>query len=209
MRSIALDMIGFRSGKLVVTGRAASVGRRAYWLCACDCGGTTTVMGKYLRRHEVKSCGCLGRQPLNGKPIIHGHARDWKSSHGSLTYRSWVGMRQRCLNPHRQFAEYGGRGITVCERWLTFANFLADMGERPPGLSIDRIDNDGNYEPSNCRWATPLEQGNNSRQNRWLTCRGRTQTLTAWARDLGISPGALCARLDAALTRKRKKVSNG
>lgn len=97
----------------------------------------------------------------------HGHSKEKITS---LTYNSWAGMLARCQNPrHKQFAEYGGRGITVCARWQKFENFLADMGERPCGLSIDRRDNSGNYEPGNCRWATPKQQSNNRRKRRWKT----------------------------------------
>src|SRR5207248_5613032 len=127
----------------------------------------------------------------------------------SRTYSSWEHMFARCLDPeHKSWHNYGGRGIRVCERWYRFAHFLADMGERPEGKSLDRFpDNDGNYEPGNCRWATPKEQGNNRRTNRWITFRGRRQTLKAWAAELGLPPITLRRRfragqsVEAALTK--------
>jgi hypothetical protein len=115
----------------------------------------------------------------------------------SSTYRVWSGMLTRCGNPNtRAYADYGGRGIRVCERWLDFALFFADMGERPSsGHSIDRIDNDGNYEPANCRWATRKEQNNNSRHNRLITINGISKTLEDWANYAGFVPGTLNYRL--------------
>lgn len=127
----------------------------------------------------------------------------------SPTYRSWEALKYRCLQPRcKRYADYGGRGIKVCERWLTFKNFLADMGEKPTRKhSIDRIDNDGNYScghcddclindwPANCRWATDKEQGNNSRQVKWLTLDGKTLTLTQWSEKLNIGISTLSLRL--------------
>lgn len=112
------------------------------------------------------------------------------------TYVSWRQMWMRCSNPNvKQYQWYGARGIKVCDRWKDFKNFYADMGNRPEGLTLDRIDNDGDYEPSNCRWATQQEQQRNRRDNVWLTLNGQTLTLTEWGRQLGISKVTLCARL--------------
>jgi hypothetical protein len=112
------------------------------------------------------------------------------------TYSIWIGMRQRCTNPNApHYGCYGGRGIKVCERWQLYENFLSDMGERPTGLSIDRVNNDGDYEPSNCRWATKQEQVENTRSNRTLTLNGETLTLSAWARRLGWPPVTIHNRL--------------
>jgi hypothetical protein len=136
------------------------VGLRSAAVCVCDCGSVRVVLSQSLRTGKSVSCGCYSTE-VNKARARHGHNR---KGHKSRTYTTWNMMTQRCLNPNNdRYYDYGGRGITVCERWLDFANFLADMGERPEGTSIDRIDVNGNYEPTNCRWATSAEQGTNKR----------------------------------------------
>lgn len=157
-------MIGERFGLLMVTGRAmnSAAGKRR-WNCSCACGSATTVVGGDLRAGKQVSCGCKRRRVLATSALAHGSAR---RSGRSPTYRTWADMVKRCTNPRSwAWKYYGGRGITVCARWLDFANFLADMGERPAGLTLDRINNDGNYEPGNGRWATRLEQRHNRRES--------------------------------------------
>lgn len=150
-------MKGNRFGRLFVLGRAGSQGRKATWLCLCDCGVLAIVRYDHLKEGRTVSCGCYGRE----KRLKHGH----RSNGQSRTYNSWRAMRDRCSRPSaKNYANYGGRGICVCEDWLnSFDGFLKDMGERPPGMTLDRIDVHGNYEPGNCRWATPEEQEANKR----------------------------------------------
>jgi hypothetical protein len=182
------EMIGKTFNGLTVVAQAPAPpvrgSRRRYWLCSCVCGRQTTVRGDYLCDGHTKSCGCLHE--------FHGR------SHSS-EYGVWQRMIQRCINPkNRRFDIYGGRGITVCDRWLaSFAAFLADMGPRPSSKhSIDRIDNDGHYEPGNCRWATAHEQARNKRNNRLLTHDGKTLCLQGWAEQTKIHSATIATRLD-------------
>lgn len=116
--------------------------------------------------------------------------------YGSKTYNSWWAMKQRCTYPkHIEFHRYGARGIQVCDKWMTFEGFLADMGERPPGTSLDRINNNGHYEAGNCRWATKLEQANNCRSNHVLEYDGKRMTIAQWGRAIGLSPLVISKRL--------------
>ena len=135
-----------------------------------------------------------------GGPLKHGHCvRDdngapWQSP----TYRVWICMKKRCFNPKTNvYHLYGGRGITICDRWMTFDNFLADMGEKPEKLTIERINNDGNYEPGNCKWATQLEQNLNTRTVRIISFNGIKDSVSGWARRIGMSAGALGHRIRA------------
>ena len=140
------------------------------FLCKCECGITKIITASSLRSGDTKSCGCLRRE-LYTK---HGHNR---KNHGksirTREYATWNNMLQRCSNTKdEKYPRWGGRGITVCERWKTFENFFADMGFRPQGKTLDRIDNDGNYEQGNCRWATPTEQQNNRRISKGISYEG-------------------------------------
>ena len=174
-------MIGTRFKKLVVVSKAHKLpdGHTA-WNCVCDCGNTTVVAGNHLRKaNGTASCGCARKE--------HG-----ESVHGAVTglYRIWSQMRDRCNNPtHKNYGDYGGRGITVCHEWGDYLVFKADMGERPQGRSLDRIDNDKGYSKGNCRWATQYEQKANTRAARWIEFNGKKQVLSAWAREFGTNPG--------------------
>lgn len=157
-----IDLVGQRFGRLVVVGPAAKKTKFARWACRCDCGAAHEADSFNLKSGSVQSCGCL-RSELQ---VHHGHNR-----RGSRTrcYNSWTAMLARCTNPRStKWKDYGGRGIVVCERWWTFENFATDMGDPPPGRSLDRINVNGNYEPSNCRWATASEQSANRRPRAFL-----------------------------------------
>lgn len=184
-------MIGTIVGRLAVVRTAPSVGRGRRFLCVCECGGWREVSAGHLKQGRVKSCGCL-------KPR-HGARR---AGAETAEYRVWRAMLRRCRNPScRDFKNYGGRGVVACPRWALFANFLEDVGQRPSNThQLDRIDNDGNYEPGNVRWATRGQQARNKRSNRLLTFDGRTQTLTAWSEECGIRRETISRRLEAGRT---------
>lgn len=196
----ALDLIGQRFGRLVVVARAAkSTPTRSHpygrcrWRCICDCGIERVVIQAYLRAGDTNSCGCFARDKLIARSTRHGDAQV-----GRITseFYTWCNMLRRCNDPNDQsFANYGGRGITVDERWLEFANFLADLGRKPsPTHTLDRINNDGPYAPGNCRWATRSTQARNSRHARLVTFNGLTLSLAEWAERVGISRTVLDAR---------------
>ena len=157
------DLTGRVFGRLTVESQAGIRSHSAIWNCVCSCGNSVVVDGGSLKSGGTSSCGCFRRDANRAKWTKHGHSPE---SGNSPTYRSWAGLVARCTNPnHHDWRYYGGRGITVCDRWRDFSNFLSDMGEKPENKnSIDRINNDGNYEPGNCRWATQLEQVRNSRR---------------------------------------------
>lgn len=189
-----VDMTGQRYWKLTVI---RLVGRNKHgqrlWECLCDCGQITVAPGSSIRYGSTKSCGC-GKYSyqLGEKSRTHGMS-------GTRTYRAFHSMLRRCTDTKdKAYASYGGRGITICDRWIGwggFENFYADMGECPDSLSLERMDVNGNYEPENCKWATTEEQANNKRNSRFITWKGQTRTITAWCSLLGHNGTWLAKRL--------------
>jgi hypothetical protein len=193
-----LDLTGERFGRLVVLQRAAdyvlpSGLHKVMWLCRCDCGRTKEVQRASLRSGRTNSCGCLHNEQLRERSTKHGHnIRDKISP----IYRVWASMLGRCRNPNdKRWAHYGGRGINVCPQWHNFSVFLADMGRPPDGLSIDRIDVNGDYCPENCRWATNAEQSRNRTTNHWVTYNGKAMILADAAKAAGLTPLTLLKRI--------------
>ncbi len=176
-------------------------GGRTLCFCRCDCGTEREFREDRIKAGRIKSCGC--KRSRVGR--THGYCRGDGAK--SRVYRVWASMLSRCNDQNsKSYPSYGGRGIVTCERWQGpngFPTFLADMGEPPDGTSIDRIDNAGNYEPGNCRWATRKEQQRNTRRNRNVTCWGRTQSVAAWAEEMGLEHQTICERLKRGWTPER------
>lgn len=184
---LLINLVGERFGKLTVIERAASPNNNARWKCRCDCGKFSIVYGMDLRRGKQVSCGCMQA------------ARRWK--HGmarTREYRIWIAIRDRCGNPkNKAWASYGGRGIRVSDEWMeSFETFIADVGRRPNGYWLERIDNNRGYSKENCEWATPKKQQNNKRTNRILTVDGVSKTLMEWSDETGLPWTTIRARLD-------------
>lgn len=189
----AVDITGQVFGRWTVTSRAEDSSRgKARWLCECECSELRTVRGDELRSGRSRSCGCVR--------TIHGCTKGGSRTPES---RAWTAMRCRCRDRNdKDYGRYGGRGISVCDSWnSSFESFLKDMGERPsPKHSLDRIDNDGNYEPGNCRWTTQQVQIENRSITVWLTANGRRRTITQWCRHLGGGDSLVRDRLKAGWT---------
>jgi len=158
-----IDLTGRQFTRLKVLGRTENISNAVQpcWLCVCICGTRTVVRGQHLRNGAIKSCGCWSKDMTRARNTTHG-------GHGTGAYRSWQAMIARCENPNASnYYKYGAVGIRITPRWRnSFAAFLADMGERPPGMSLDRIDGSKGYYKANCRWATPKQQANNRRPRR-------------------------------------------
>ncbi len=195
--SKVVDITGQKFGRLFIVSFSHVKSRKAYFNCLCDCGQSKIIAGGDIKGGNTKSCGCLAME----------HSRALKkvnTTHGesglgvTREYTTWMRILARCYNSSvPRYEDYGGRGITVCDRWRdSYENFLADMGRKPsPRHSIDRRDNEKGYSPDNCRWATPKEQANNRRSSRTITHNGETLTLQQWADKLGLKRSILKQRL--------------
>lgn len=173
-------MIGKRFTRLVVLNEDGKNGNGFLYSCQCDCGSVKTISGPLLRDGKVKSCGCLKSERMSAKNTTHGASK-------SSAYQSWQAMKSRCLNQNQSaFKNYGARGITICDDWLSFETFLKDMGERPKGTTLERKNNALGYSKENCVWATIAEQNKNTRQVVKLTHNGMTLIMRDWANLLGI-----------------------
>lgn len=190
------DLTGQRFGRLTATGHRV-VNRRTIWSCSCDCGQTREVLSHNLIKGATRSCGCLMRESrylsTGANFTTHGACR----APTRASYKRWRAMMDRCyIGTTAQFCDYGGRGIYVVKRWHHAPNFVADMGNPPEGMTLERIDNNGPYSPENCRWATRAEQSLNHRRNRLVTYNGETKPLIEWSKQTGIHHRTLTNRID-------------
>lgn len=190
-----LTVIGYTPGRETPTERIFP-----QLICRCQCGNVKPIRAASITTGIVRSCGCIHNERARGLAVIY------KTTHGKSSYpeyESWKGIKQRCLNPKNQaYSRYGGRGITICDRWInSFEHFYADLGPRPSlKHSLERIDNNKGYEPGNCKWATKGEQARNKRSNRWFTVDGITLCVSDWAVKHGLKRRTLEARLARGLT---------
>lgn len=180
MMKYTKNIIGNRYGRLTVMLDCGvnKKGSKVY-VTVCDCGESKAIVGSYMISGKTQSCGCLKRELTQSRMTTHGDTH-------SPTYVSWLSMRNRCLDSsHKAYANYGGKGIRIDDLWLDYCNFLKDMGSRPNGMTLDRIDNSKGYSKDNCRWATRAEQNRNYNKNVNVTYNGKTQCLKDWATEVG------------------------
>lgn len=192
-----IDLTGQRFGRLTVLEVSPKRARRELmWVCQCDCGNVVTVRGKCLRKGETKSCGCYNKEVSSKRNKVLATKHGW---YGTRLYRIYRRMKDRCTNPNvPMYHHYGGRGITVCDEWMNdpkaFCEWAMANGYED-NLTIDRIDTNGNYEPSNCRWVTNIQQQRNKRNNVTLTYNGETKCITEWAEMYGIARSKIYQRI--------------
>lgn len=183
-----IDMIGKQFGKLKVLEENGYLGPFLAFKCQCDCGATTTVRGPSLRSGNTTSCGCVHKAMVGELNKKHGQRH-------TTEYSIWQNMMTRCTNEKSNcFYRYGGRGITVCDEWRDFQGFYADMGDKPEGMTLDRIDNNGPYSKDNCRWATSKEQARNTRRSQIVEFNNKKQCLKDWADEVGLAYNTLRKR---------------
>lgn len=179
------DLQGVQFGSLTVLKLGRSKGNGAWWICQCKCGKHKEIRASDMVQGKVNSCGCEHKERIAKANITHGKTN-------TKTYSMWLAMRNRC---NRVNQDYSARGITYDKRWDSFETFYLDMGEAPEGMSLDRIDVNGNYEKSNCRWATREQQANNTRANVFIEYNGKCQTLAQWAKELNMNYDKLRSRV--------------
>ncbi len=190
-----IDLAGKRFGRLLVIRYNHTDKGNAFWYVRCDCGNIKTIIGKLLKNGESKSCGCLRVELATNASTKHGMANSPENV-------SWQNMLQRCHNPkNNSFGDYGGRGIRVCERWKSFENFFADMGKRPAGMTLERKDNGGDYEPGNCCWGSRKVQNNNKRNNVIIIHNGKSRNIAQWAKETGIAYATMLYRYRRGLSK--------
>jgi hypothetical protein len=179
--------VGSKHGRLTIISTFVEHGSASVMVARCDCGVEKKVRASHIKNGRTISCGCARTK----------HGQFVKKTNGSPTYGTWKSMIRRCTKPtDASYRKYGAKGITVCDRWMEFENFRADMGDRPPGTSIDRIDGTLGYSADNCRWATIEEQNRNRSISRMVTIDGETKTASEWAHSSGISTRCIYSRLD-------------
>jgi len=189
MPNISKDITGQKFNMLTAVKIVGKRDKANLWLCLCDCGKETHAIVTQLTRGTKTSCGCKRKQPRGPRPDLAQRNKEMAkhSMSSSYTYSSWRSMISRCYNKkNKDYQKWGGRGIIVCDEWRnSFIEFFKYMGERPKDHTIDRIDNNGNYEPGNCRWAKAKTQSNNTRKNYYIEYMGKIQTAKQWAEELG------------------------
>jgi hypothetical protein len=196
-----VDLTGKHFGRWIVEGRAPTSAGKSRWECRCACGTRRFVESNSLKSGKSQSCGCHAREvarAVGDRTRTHGKRK-------TSTYNVWVSMIQRCHNPkNAAYGRYGAAGILVCDRWrFSFESFLADMGERPQALSLDRVDNSGGYSKENCRWATAAQQSRNSRTAKMVSIEGKTQCLIDWLREISLTKSSYLSRLRRGWTQER------
>lgn len=190
-KGLVIELTNERFGKLLVVERKENnKSGSAMWLCICDCGNSRVVEGTGLRAGRNKSCGCASPRFKTENPELAGKSK-------SRMYLIWKGMIRRCSDSAtgKSRRNYYEKGIRVCKRWESFANFCEDMGEPPSSMSLDRINGSGNYEPKNCRWATYFQQANNTASNVWIDVAGQKKTIAEWSRTVGVKQNTIIYRI--------------
>lgn len=192
----AADLTGKKFGKLIAVSRSENTNQnRAQWLCRCECGGEKIAQAAYLNKGTTRSCGCLADEQR--KTAAQSQCTPYSRTNMYRERKTWENMIARCYDKTRHdFKWYGGRGISVCEKWRnSFEAFVVDMGMRPASMTLDRRESSTDYSPGNCRWATATEQANNRRSNHCITIDGRTLTIAEWARHSGIGERVIATRI--------------